>query len=59
MIGVFWRTQPGDTFDPLTLAPTGTAAHRRASGSSNCWRLSPTRRHGSAYCRRRRRCRWR
>src|SRR5262249_19201585 len=26
MIGVFWRTQPGDTFDPLTLARTGTAA---------------------------------
>jgi len=26
MIGVFWRTQPGDTFDPLALARTGTVA---------------------------------
>jgi ATP-dependent Lon protease len=26
MIGVFWRRQPGDTFDPLALAPTGAAA---------------------------------
>ncbi|MCL4258403.1 MAG: LON peptidase substrate-binding domain-containing protein, partial [Anaerolineales bacterium] len=26
MIGVFWRTQPGDTFDPLALAQTGTGA---------------------------------
>jgi len=25
-IGVFWRTQPGDTFDPMVLAQTGTAA---------------------------------
>jgi len=26
LIGVFWRRQPGDTFDPLALAHTGTAA---------------------------------
>src|SRR5437870_9611708 len=26
LIGVFWRTQPGDTFDPLSLARTGTVA---------------------------------
>jgi ATP-dependent Lon protease len=26
MIGVFWRTQPGDIFDPLALARTGAAA---------------------------------
>ncbi len=26
LIGVFWRTQPGETFEPQSLAPTGTAA---------------------------------
>ena len=26
MIGVFWRKQPADSFDPLTLGSTGTAA---------------------------------
>src|SRR3990172_1588520 len=26
MIGVFWRTQPGEGFDPLALARTGTVA---------------------------------
>ena len=26
LIGVFWRTQPADSFDPLTLGSTGTAA---------------------------------
>jgi ATP-dependent Lon protease len=26
MIGVFWRMQPGEAFDPLALAQTGTAA---------------------------------
>ena len=26
MIGVFWRKQPTDSFDPLTLGSTGTAA---------------------------------
>jgi ATP-dependent Lon protease len=26
MIGVFWRTHPGEGFDPLTLAQTGCAA---------------------------------
>ena len=25
LIGVFWRNRPGDTFDPLALARTGTA----------------------------------
>jgi ATP-dependent Lon protease len=26
LIGVFWRRQPGDSFDPLALARTGTGA---------------------------------
>jgi ATP-dependent Lon protease len=41
LIGVFWRKQPGEAFDPLALARTGTAAQivrmlRLPNGVFNC-----------------------